>query len=431
MIKRYSLSPMVDIWSEENRFQKMLEVEILACEAWGKLGKVPEKSLRQIKKKAKFDLERIQEIEAEVKHDIIAFVTAVSENIGKDSRYFHFGLTSSDVLDTSLSLLLREAADLLLKDVEGLKNSLIKQAKRHLTTVCIGRTHGVHAEPTSFGLKIALYVEETRRNQERLQRCREVINYGKISGAVGTYAHVPPYVEEYVCRKLKLNPSPISTQILQRDRHAEYLTTIALIGSSLEKLTTEIRNLQRTEIMEAQEGFAAGQKGSSAMPHKRNPITCERISGLARVLRANAQAAMENISLWHERDITHSSVERLIIPDSTILLDYMLKKAKEVIDGLTVYPENMKANLEKSHGLIFSQAVLLALIRKGVLRDDAYQMVQRCSRQVWGGNNSFKAALLADKEVVNYLNSRDIEACFNLAHHTRYAERIFKRLGIL
>ncbi len=431
MIERYSLSPMTEIWSEANHFQKMLEVEILVCEAWAKLEKLPEKNLQQIKKKAKFDLKRIQEIEATVRHDVIAFVSNVSENIGKDAGYFHFGVTSSDILDTSLSLLMREAADVLLKDLEELENALIVEARKYANVPCVGRTHGIHAEPTTFGLKLALYVEEIRRNRKRMEQARETINYGKISGAVGTYAHVPPFIEEYVCRKLNLIPAPISTQILQRDRHAEYLTVIAIIGSSLEKLATEIRGLQRTEIMEAQEHFSSGQKGSSAMPHKRNPVACERISGLARLLRGNAQAAMENVCLWHERDISHSSVERVIIPDSTLVLHYLLRQAREIIDGLVVYPENMKANLEKSRGLIFSQAVLLALVRKGVGRDDAYRMVQRCSRQVWSGTISFKEALLADKEVTDYLDSREIEACFNVAHYTRYAEKILQRLKIV
>ena len=342
MITRYTRPEMGKIWSDENRFKIWLEIEILACEARASLGEIPKNIPNEIRKKAKFNTERINEIEIEVKHDVIAFLTNVSESLGAESRYIHYGMTSSDVLDTSLSVQMLQSSNLLLKDLNRLKNILSNRAKEFKNTVMIGRTHGVHAEPTTFGLKLALWFDETRRNLKRLQQSREMIAVGKISGAVGTFEHLSPKVEEYVCEKLNLKSAPVSTQIIQRDRHADFLSTLAIIGSSLEKFATEIRHLQKTEVLEAEEYFSKGQKGSSAMPHKRNPITCERIAGLARVLRANAMASMENISLWHERDITHSSVERIIIPDSCILLNYMLHLANDLLENLIVYPENMK-----------------------------------------------------------------------------------------
>ncbi|MCK4325972.1 adenylosuccinate lyase, partial [bacterium] len=377
MIERYILPKMGRIWSEENKFKTMLQIEILVCEALARLGEIPREALAKIKEKAGFDLERIREIEAETRHDVIAFLEAVGERVGDESRYIHLGLTSYDIVDTSLSLRMQEAGDLILQDLKKLSQILKRKAKEHKETVMIGRSHGIHAEPITLGLKFALWWKETERNRERMTRAREAISYGKISGAVGTYAHLDPRVEEYVCKKLNLTPAPVSTQILQRDRHAQYLTTLALIASSLEKFALEIRNLQRTDILEVEEYFSRGQKGSSAMPHKRNPIVSERVSGLARIVRGNAQAALENIALWHERDLTHSSVERVIIPDSCILVDYMLNKFIEVMDNLVIYPGNMKKNLEKTKGLIFSETVLLELAKKGLSRKEAYRVVQR------------------------------------------------------
>lgn len=430
MIERYTLPRMGKIWEDQNRFQKMLDVEIKACEAFAKRGLIPKSALSEIKKRARFDIERIKEIEKDTKHDVIAFIMNVSENVGDAAKYVHMGLTSNDVLDTSLSLLMRQTADLLLEDLRRLNIALAKKAKKYKNTVCVGRTHGVHAEPTTFGLKFALFYAETERNIERLKQAKEVISYGKLSGAVGTFANVDPAVEEYVCRKLGLKPAPISTQVLQRDRHAQFLTTLAITGSSLEKFATEIRNLQRTEILEAEEYFSAEQKGSSAMPHKRNPITCERVAGLARVLRANAHAAMENISLWHERDITHSSVERIIIPDSCILLDYMIDTFVDVVSHLLVYPERMIENLNKTKGLIFSQKVLLALIDKGLSRREAYDLVQRCAMRVWKENVDFKVILMEDNDIARFLTHEEIESCFDLNYYTKNVDKIYKRLRL-
>jgi len=361
----------------ENKFRKWLQVEILACEAWARLGKIPQKALNNIKAKADFDIKRIDEIEKTVKHDVISFLTAVAEFVGPDSRYIHRGLTSSDILDTSLAILLREAADLIITDIRKLMDAIKKRAFEHKDTVMIGRSHGIHAEPITFGLKMALWYEEMRRNLARMERAREIISYGKLSGAVGTFANIPPSIEEYVCKKLGLKPAPVSTQVVQRDRHAEYFTTLAIIATSIEKIAVEIRHLQRTEVLEAEEPFTEGQKGSSAMPHKRNPVLSENLTGLARLVRGYANAAMENIPLWHERDISHSSVERVIAPDATILIDFMLARLTGLIRDLVVYPGNMKANLNKLKGLIFSQGVLLALTEKGVIRENAYQIVQR------------------------------------------------------
>lgn len=430
MIERYTLPRMGKIWEDQNRFQKMLDVEIKACEAFAKRGLIPKSALSEIKKRARFDIERIKEIEKDTKHDVIAFIMNVSENVGDAAKYVHMGLTSNDVLDTSLSLLMRQTADLLLEDLRRLNIALAKKAKKYKNTVCVGRTHGVHAEPTTFGLKFALFYAETERNIERLKQAKEVISYGKLSGAVGTFANVDPAVEEYVCRKLGLKPAPISTQVLQRDRHAQFLTTLAITGSSLEKFATEIRNLQRTEILEAEEYFSAEQKGSSAMPHKRNPITCERVAGLARVLRANAHAAMENISLWHERDITHSSVERIIIPDSCILLDYMIDTFVDIVLHLLVYPERMIENLNKTKGLIFSQRVLLALIDKGLSRREAYDLVQRCAMRVWKENVDFKVILMEDNDIARFLTHEEVESCFDPSYYTKNVDKIYKRLRL-
>ncbi|MFH0772053.1 MAG: adenylosuccinate lyase [Candidatus Omnitrophota bacterium] len=430
MIERYTLARMGRIWEDRNRFQKMLEVEVAACEAFTKKGLIPKDALQEIKKRAKFDIDRIKDIEKETKHDVIAFIKSVSENVGPASKYIHMGLTSSDVLDTGLSLMMTESAAVLMEDLRRLGVALAKKAKRHKNTVCVGRTHGVHAEPMTFGLKFALFYEENKRNIHRLEEAREVIGYGKLSGAVGTFANVDPWVEEYVCKKLKLKPAPISTQVLQRDRHAQFLTTIAIIGSSLEKFATEIRALQRTEILEAEEPFSEGQKGSSAMPHKRNPVICERICGLARLLRANAVASMENMALWHERDISHSSVERVIIPDSCVILDYMLSMFTDVIMGILVYPEKMTQNLNKTKGLVFSQRAFLALIGKGLSRIEAYDLVQRCAMRAWKDGADFKSILMEDAEISRLLDGREIEECFDLSYYVKNVDRIYKRIGL-
>ncbi|MDP2941943.1 MAG: adenylosuccinate lyase [Candidatus Omnitrophota bacterium] len=430
MIDRYTLPRMGKIWDDQNRFQKMLDVEIMACEAFAKKGLMPKSALSDIKRGARFDVDKIKEIEEQTKHDVIAFIKNISENVGESAKYIHMGLTSSDVLDTGLSLQMRDASDLLLEGLKRLQIALAKKAKKYKNTACVGRTHGVHAEPMTFGLKFALFYAETQRNIVRMKAAREVINYGKLSGAVGTFANVDPWVEEYVCRKLRLNPAPISTQVLQRDRHAQLLTTIAIIGGSLEKFATEIRGLQKTEVREAEEPFSEGQKGSSAMPHKRNPVICERIAGLARVLRGNAHASLENIALWHERDISHSSVERVIIPDSCVLLDYMLNIFTDVVMHLLVYPENMLENLNRTKGLIFSQRILLALIKKGLSRLEAYDLVQRCAMRVWRENVDFKAVLTDDIDVAKYLTAEEVGVCFDLGYYTRNVDRIYKRLGL-
>lgn len=430
MIARYTRPAMGAIWSDEHRFQTWLDVEIAACEAHAELGNIPADAVRVIKEKAAFNTERVLEIEAETKHDVIAFLSNVAEYVGEPSRFIHLGLTSSDVLDTALALQMKHAGTLLHTGLVGLRDVLARRAKEFKYTVCVGRTHGIHAEPTTFGLKLALWHEETRRNLLRLERAIEIISFGKISGAVGTFEHLPPAVEEKVCHKLGLSPAPISTQIIQRDRHAEYMSTVAIIGSSLEKFATEIRHLQKTEVLEAEEYFSKGQKGSSAMPHKRNPITCERIAGLARVLRGNAMAAMENVSLWHERDITHSSVERVIIPDSTILLDYTIHLMTKVMEGLIVYPENMQRNLDLTHGLVFSQSVLLALVRAGISREDAYKIVQRNAMLVWQNKESFAATLKQDADVTSRLSAEAIDKCFEIESAVHNVDYIFKRCGL-
>ncbi len=429
MIERYTLPKMGSIWEEKNKLQKWLDVEILACEAQGELGNVPQAAVAKIKSKAAFDVERVKEIEKEVRHDVIAFLTNVAENVGPESRYIHYGMTSSDVLDTGLALQMREAAEVLIENTKRLIAVLKRQAKKHKDTAMIGRTHGIHAEPITFGLKLALWVFEMKRNLERLERAKETISYGKISGTVGTYANAEPFVEKYVCRKLELKPAEVSSQIIQRDRHAEFHCALAITASSLEKFATEIRALQKTEVLEAEEPFAKGQKGSSAMPHKRNPIVCERISGLARVIRSNSLAALENVTLWHERDISHSSVERVIIPDSTILLDYIMDKFIAVMDGLNVYSHNMKTNLEKTKGLIFSQEILLALVEKGVLREDAYRMVQRNAMKSWEEKEDFKDLILEDKDIRGYLSPDEIEEQFDYARPLRHIDEIFERLN--
>jgi len=421
---------MGNIFTDNNRYSIWLEIELLACEAQAELGAIPHDVVRNIREKAKFNVDRINEIEAEVKHDVIAFLTSVGEFVGPESRFIHLGMTSSDVVDTALSVQMKQAGELLLKDLIELRDVLARRAKEFKMTVMIGRSHGIHAEPTTFGLKLALWFDETRRNIVRLKHAIETISVGQISGAVGTFAHLSPEVEEYVCSKLGLKPALVSTQVIQRDRHAEFLTTLAVIGSSLDKFATEIRHLQRTEVLEAEEYFSAGQKGSSAMPHKRNPITSEQISGLARLLRGNAQAAMENVALWHERDISHSSVERVIVPDSCIVLDHMLAKFTNIIDKLLVYPENMKKNLDITHGLLYSQPVLLALAKKGMKREDAYRIVQRNAMDVWKSKKNFKEMLKADAEISAVLTDADLDEAFDPKRSLHNVDHIFKRVGL-
>lgn len=430
MIDRYTLSEMKAIWSQENKYRKWLDVEIGACEAMNQLGIVPDDALREIKEKADFTVARIEEIEEITNHDVIAFTTCVAEYVGEASKYIHLGLTSSDVVDTALAVQIKEAGEKIVSRLEKLNQVLLDQAKKHRYTIMIGRTHGIHAEPTTFGLKMLLWVAENERNIDRMKHALDTISAGKISGAVGTYANIDPFIEEYVCKKLGLTPARVSTQILQRDRHAEFMTTLAVIGSSLEKFATEIRSLQRTDILEAEEYFKKGQKGSSAMPHKRNPITTERISGMARLLRGNALAAMENVSLWHERDISHSSVERVIIPDSTITLDYMLYKFADIMENLIVYPENMKKNLDRTHGLIFSQRVLLKLVDQGLSRERAYELVQRNAMQSWSTGDDFRQLLLADSDVMSSLMEKEIAGLFDYSYHLQHVDDIFKRFGL-
>lgn len=430
MIERYTLPEMGRIWTLENKFQKWLDVEIAACEAMAELGHIPAEAVEAIKRKARFDVGRINEIEKTTNHDVIAFLTCVAEYVGEESKYIHMGMTSSDVVDTAQCLLMKEAGELLLRRLETLRDVLREKAREYKYTPMIGRTHGIHAEPITFGMKFLLWLAETERNIERMRRAIETISVGKISGAVGTYANIPPEVEERVCAKLGLKPAPISTQVIQRDRHAEYMTTIAVIGATLEKIATELRNLQRTDIREVEEYFAKGQKGSSAMPHKRNPITWERISGLARILRGNALAALENVALWHERDISHSSVERVIIPDSTILLDYMLHLTIKTISNLLVYPETMLENMERTRGLIYSQRVLLALVEKGLLREKAYELVQRNAMRVWATKENFLDLLAADPEVSQYLSREELESLFDYKWYLRHVDRIFARFGL-
>ncbi len=430
MIERYVLSKMGNIWSEKHKMELMLKIEILACEAMTKLGLIPKASLEKIRKNAKFDLEQIKKIEEKTKHDVVAFIVNIGESLGPEARYLHMGLTSSDLLDTALSLQCVEASDIIIADLKKLLNLLKEKAHKYKDTVCIARTHGVHAEPTTFGLKLAVWYDETRRNLQRMEEARECMRIGKMSGAVGTYANIDPHVEEYVCGKLSLKPANVATQIIQRDHHCQFVTTLALIGSSLNKFATEIRLLQKTEVLEVEEPFFKGQIGSSAMPHKRNPITCERISGLSRVLRANAMVAFENISLWHERDISHSSAERVILPDTTIVLNYMLNKFIHLLDGLLVYPKHMIASLAKSRGLIYSQRVLLELMKKGLTRDDAYSIIQHCAMQVWQETSDFKEVLNRDRKVRRYLKSSEIDACFDIKHYTRHRDKIFKRVGL-
>ncbi|NPV92530.1 MAG: adenylosuccinate lyase [Firmicutes bacterium] len=430
MIERYTRPEMGRIWEAENRFQNWLDIEVLACEAWAALGKIPAEAVEEIKGRARFDVQRIDEIEAVTRHDVLAFTTCVAEFVGEASKYIHLGLTSSDVLDTGLALQMKQAAGLLIQGLERLKQVLATKAREYKYTLMMGRTHGVHAEPVTFGLKMALWYAETERSIERMKRAEQVISVGKISGAVGTFANIDPRVEEYVCEKLGLSPAPVSTQIIQRDRHAEYLTTLCLVASSLEKFATEVRNLQRTELLEVEEAFAKGQKGSSAMPHKRNPINAERVVGLSRVIRGNALVALENVSLWHERDLTHSSSERVIIPDSTILLDYILARFTDIMENLQVYPENMLDNLNRTLGLIFSQRLMLSMVDRGVMRETAYQWTQRNALEAWRTKEEFIDLVLRDADIMGVLTPEEVKSLFNYEYHTKYVDHIFQRVGL-
>jgi len=429
MIERYSRPQMKRIWSEESKFDKWLQVEIAACEAWAELGTIPKEAMPKIRK-ARYSVERVGEILKVTHHDMTAFLQSVSETLGEESRFIHLGLTSSDIMDTALSLQLKEASKLLAQDVAELITVLEDKAVEHKQTIMMGRTHGIHAEPTTFGLKLALWAQEMKRNAARLAEAEKAIGVGKISGAVGTYATVPPEIEEKACAKLGLAPAPVSSQIVQRDRHAQFVTTLAIIASSLEKFATEIRNLQRTEVLEAEEPFAAGQTGSSAMPHKRNPELCERICGLARLVRGNALASLENVALWHERDISHSSTERIILPDSCLVVDYVLNIFTSVMKGLQVYPENMRHNLELTQGLVFSQRVLIALIDKGLSRQQAYGLVQRNAMKAWKQKVSFLDLLKADTEVTAQLSESEMESLFDYSYFVRHVDRVFQRLDL-
>jgi len=431
MIKRYTREEMGKIWTEDNKFQKMLDVEIFACEAFTEQGIMPESALKVIKKKASFNAKRIEEIEKKTNHDVVAFIKNISENVGDDAKYLHFGLTSSDILDTGLSAMMVEAMDLLIKGAQDVKDAFKIKAIKYKDTPMMGRSHGVHAEPISFGLKMALFYKEMERNIERLITARKCIAVGKISGSVGTFANVDPVVEQYVCKKMGLKPAGVSSQIIQRDRHAEYLNVIALVGATLEKFSVEVRGLQKTEIGEVQEFFAKGQTGSSSMPHKKNPIICERITGLARLLRGNAMVAIENIALWHERDISHSSVERVIIPDSTILLDYMLDKAKGLVADLVVNEEKMLKNIGETKGIIFSQHLLLELIKKGATRMEAYDIIQRLSLEACKNGLEFKEVVSSSEDVKKFMSGDDVDKCFSLEYHLRNIDEVFKNIGIV
>lgn len=431
MIERYTRPEMGAIWTDENRYKAWLEVEIVACQAWAELGVIPQEDVDKIKKNARIDIKRILEIEEETRHDVVAFTRQIAETLGPESKWVHYGLTSTDVVDTALSYLLKQANEILLRDVDRFIEVLRQKALTYKDTVMMGRTHGVHAEPTTFGLKMALWYEEMRRHRERLKQAAEGVRVGKISGAVGTYANIDPFVEEYVCKQLGLKPAPISTQTLQRDRHAEYMATLALIATSLEKFATEVRALQKSETREVEESFRKGQKGSSAMPHKRNPIGSENISGLARVVRGHMVSAYENVSLWHERDISHSSVERVIIPDATILLNYMLNRFASIIEELTVFPDNMLRNMERTFGLIYSQRVLLTLINKGFPREAAYDRVQQLAMQAWEEQRSFRALVENDDMINDVLSANEIDDCFDPRYHLKHVDTIFKRLGLL
>ncbi len=430
MISRYAPQRMSRVWSEEARFHWMLEVELLTCEALSKLGRIPRAALQRIKRRARLDVAGISRREEKTKHDVVAFLGELASHLGEDAQYLHLGLTSSDALDTATAVQLTQATDLLLKDLESLRQAVARQARRHQRTVCVGRTHGVHAEPTTFGLKMAVAYAELTRAEQMLRDARRWVAVGKISGAVGTYAHLSPFVERYVCRKLGLKPAAISTQVVPRDGHAVFMCRLAIVGGMLERLATEIRHLQRTEVLEAEEPFEEGQAGSSAMPHKRNPVSCERVTGLSRLLRGYAAASLENIALWHERDIAHSSVERVILPDAACALDFMILEMSRIIRGLKIYPGRMKANLRITRGLIFSESVLLALMEKGLTREQAYKIVQRSAMAAWKGGVSFKERLRQDPQLRRRLTPRELENCFNLNRHLEKVNLIFKRVGL-
>ena len=430
MLERYTRPEMGKIWTDQNRYQAWLEVEILADEAWAELGEIPKEDVEKIREKATFDIDRILEIEAQTRHDVVAFTRAVSESLGDESKWVHYGLTSTDVVDTAYGYLMKQANDLIRKDLETFTAIIGEKAKEHKYTVMMGRTHGVHAEPTTFGLKLALWYSEMKRNIERFERAAAGVEAGKISGAVGTFANIPPFVEEYVCNKLGIRPQEISTQVLPRDLHAEYFASMALIATSIEKFATEIRGLQKSETREVEEFFAKGQKGSSAMPHKRNPIGSENMAGLARVIRGHMVTAYENVSLWHERDISHSSAERIIIPDTTILINYMLNRFGTIVKNLTVFPENMKRNMNATFGLIYSQRVMLKLIDHGMTREQAYDLVQPKTAQAWDEQRDFRPLLEADQTIMSTLSEKDLDDAFDYHHHLKQVDTIFARVGL-
>jgi adenylosuccinate lyase len=429
MIDRYTLPEMQALWSLQNKYDSWLKVELAVVEAQAEIGRVPRAEAETIVRNAKFSLDRALEIEKTTRHDLLGFVGAVLENLGPEGRYFHYGVTSYDIEDPALSLLMVQALDMILEKLDGLIDATRERAREHKYTVMMGRTHGIHAEPITLGFKLAVWLAEFQRNRERVVRAKENIAWGKVSGAVGTHANIPPEVEEIVCRKLGLQPAPVSTQILQRDRHAEVLLTLALLSSSVEKYATEIRNLQRTEIRELEEAFAQGQRGSSAMPHKRNPWRCEQLSGLARVVRGNVVPALENVTTWHERDLANSSVERVIIPDTTSLVHYQLDAFTRIVREMTVYPENMAANLEKMHGLVFSQQVMLSLVEKGISREEAYKLSQHLAMEGWKGSD-FRKAVRENEDVRRYLSDEEIERCFDVRYHLKHLDHTFEQLGI-
>ncbi|KUF33513.1 adenylosuccinate lyase [Lysinibacillus sp. F5] len=430
MIERYTRPEMGAIWTEQNKYQAWLEVEILACEAWAEIGDIPKEDVAKIRENASFDVNRILEIEQETRHDVVAFTRAVSETLGEERKWVHYGLTSTDVVDTALSYLIKQANDILRKDIVNFIDIIAAKAKEHKHTVMMGRTHGVHAEPTTFGLKLGLWYEEMKRNLERFEAAAKVIETGKMSGAVGTYANIDPRVEQYVCDQLGLAASPISTQTLQRDRHAQYLGALALVATSIEKFATEIRGLQKSETREVEEAFAKGQKGSSAMPHKRNPIGSENMVGMSRLMRGYMVTAYENVALWHERDISHSSAERVILPDATITLNYMLNRFSNIVKNLTVFPENMKRNMERTYGLIYSQRILLALIDKGLVREEAYDTVQPLAMQAWDEQVQFRTLVDASEKITSYLTQEELDECFDYNYHLQHVDMIFERLGL-
>ena len=430
MIERYSREEMSNIWTDQNRYGAWLEVEILACEAWSELGYIPKEDVQKIRENAKVDVARAKEIELETRHDVVAFTRQVSETLGEERKWVHYGLTSTDVVDTALSFVVKQANEIIEKDLERFIDVLAEKAKNYKYTLMMGRTHGVHAEPTTFGVKMALWYTEMKRNLKRFKEVRKEIEVGKMSGAVGTFANIPPEIEAYVCKHLGIDTAPVSTQTLQRDRHAYYIATLALIATSLEKFAVEIRNLQKTETREVEEAFAKGQKGSSAMPHKRNPIGSENITGISRVIRGYITTAYENVPLWHERDISHSSAERIMLPDVTIALDYALNRFTNIVDRLTVFEDNMRNNIDKTFGLIFSQRVLLALINKGMVREEAYDKVQPKAMESWETKTPFRELIEQDETITNVLTAEELDECFNPEHHLNQVDTIFERAGL-